>query len=145
MGKKAPTLAEVVVAVGLLAVVALPLIGLFAKLLGSQSKTTHFTVANFVSNKVAERAVLAGPPNWGMNDISMPQTESTRIHHQSAMVNFSYRIIPSVLAPAPAQNPMGRLYLLEIELNWWSDDPELMRIEHGKTSVKTARVVYIEE
>lgn len=136
------TLAEIVLAIGVLGIVALTVIGLFVKLLGSQSKSSHGTVGRFIANAVGERAALSGPPNWGMVDINVPQTETTRLHNQDALVTYTTTITATPLRSAPASNPMGELWFLEIEISWWND--EAARVDFGKTHVKTSRVVYIE-
>ena len=134
------TLSEVVLALGVLAIVGLTVIGVFTKLMGSQSKSSHATVGRFLMESVAERVSLSGPPDWG---VTGDQTESVYIHSQDQKVTFTYRI-PSYFAlkKAPVSNPMGTLYFVNIEIEWWGGDD---RIEVGKTKLATSRVIYVED
>jgi hypothetical protein len=140
---KGVTLAEVVLALGVLALVGLTIVGVFTKLMGAQSKSSHETVGRLLIETVAERATLAGEPNFGTTKINEWQTETVYLHNSDAPVKMSYRIKdPVPLRATQPTNPMGKLWFLPIELKWWSDD---VRVGTGKTSVETSRVVYLEE
>lgn len=137
------TLAEVVLAIGVLAIVGLTIIGVFTKLLGSQSKSSHDTVGRFILEAVAERAVLAGPPNWGMTDPDKWEKETTFIHSVDAEVTFEHTIpVRLALKDAPATNPMGKLYFIEIHVRWWNG---VAHAGMGQSELSTTRVVYVGE
>ncbi len=142
MGRRGLTLSEIIVALGLLAVASLVLLGLFSRMLASQSKSSHQTVGILMAQKIIERCSRAGPPNWGLTDITQVQTESVVVQESKASVDFSYQLTASVVAPEPSKVPMGTLYLLELKLWWWSEQAVGGT---GKSFVETSRVVYIEK
>lgn len=95
-----------------------------------------------MAQKIIERCSRAGPPNWGLTDITQVQTESVVVQESKASVDFSYQLTASVVAPEPSKVPMGTLYLLELKLWWWSEQAVGGT---GKSFVETSRVVYIEK
>ncbi len=135
------TLAEVILALGLLAVVGLIVVGVFTKSMGAQSKSSHATVGRLLAESIAEKAVLIGPPNWGMADIDIPETETVRLQNSDSEETYTYDIDEFVVRGATATNSLGVLYLIEITVSWWGEDD---RVGMGKNFVKTARVVYHE-
>lgn len=68
-------MAEIIFALGILAVITLALLTLFTKLPGSQSKTGRDAVARALADSVLEQAVLDGPPFWGVPDPSVRKPE----------------------------------------------------------------------
>lgn len=145
MRRRALTLAEVVVAIGILAVAGLAVIAVFAKLVGAQSKSGHQVVARLLADQVLEEASLAGPPNWGATDITEPQIREFQLQGAPAPVPFKYRLTPTLLRDAPPANPMGKLYGLKVDVWWETDEPGQSVRDKGRLSLTAHRVVYIEE
>ncbi|MBI3929658.1 MAG: hypothetical protein HY319_29220 [Armatimonadetes bacterium] len=145
MGRSGVTLAEVVLAIGFLAVVMLSLLTVFTRLLGSQTQTAHQVVARCLAQRVLEEAVQDGPPLWGVADPTQPTTVELHVQDSETREKYTYWVRASLLRDAPPATPMGKLYLVEVEVTWWTDQPGQTRRETGKLSLKTGRAVYVEE
>lgn len=140
------TLAEIVVAIGLLAVASITLIGLFSKLLSTGGKSVHHAVATRLADRVLTRALREGPPNWGtggtMNGVARLQT-----HRASVATEFEYRVTvspPHEVRDGRAQQ--GALYEVEVEVSWWTQatDGNKGRRGQGQLSVTVERLHYVE-
>ena len=137
------TLAEVVVAIGILAVAGLAIISVFAKLVTSQSKSGYQTVARMLAQEVLEEASIAGPPLWGMTDPTQELTRSYRMQSSPEPVPFSYKLSVSSVRLLEYPDPMGEIYQLEVDVWWFGEGPNAGRTDLGRTSLKGFRQVYV--
>ena len=134
-------LSEIVLSLGLLAVVGLTVIGVFSYLaLNSQSNSDR-AAAELLAERVLERAVKAGPDSvsglaWGVGKKKLFK-ELTTADNGSA-TRFSYQISPTLIRTAP----LGTIYQVRVEVAW-TEDPG--GVERGKGHLKKSRTVYIED
>lgn len=143
IGRRAFTVAELVVAIGFLAIIAVVVIGLFVRLTASSSKSADQTVALEVANRLLEAYAGSSPAVW--KDLSSQQDLQTRAPGVATtfFYRFQYRQID------PGQSLMGVLYRLDVDVSWWSggaQDPQqrVYRRDYGMLQVHLGRVVFLE-
>lgn len=143
IGRKAFTVAELVIAIGFLAIIAVVVIGLFVRLTASSSKSADQTVALEVGNRLLEEYASSSPAVW--KDLSSRMELQTRAPGVATtfFYRFQYRQID------PDQSLMGALYRLDVNVSWWSgeaQDPQkrVYRRDYGMLQVHLARVVFLE-
>lgn len=142
MGKaRGLTLAELVVAIGMLGIVSITVAGVFTHLLNSSSKTTDLTAARVLAGQILDKAVRAGPPTFGhANLLDNP----VRLKSQDAQTQteYIYNIYPSPLKnDGLIPGVTRRLYFVEVEVTWSADG---YRAEQGKLSTKLSQAVHYE-
>ncbi len=138
------TLAEAVLAFGLMAVLAVVVIGVFTKLMVSTTKSTDLTAAQLLARSVLDRAVRAGPPDWGV-DFTSVGTVGLYTHDKTVMTDFVYQVVPLRLTPAGSSDSMGELYEIGVTVSWWTETPDA-NAGHagvGKVSTQISRTVFI--
>ena len=136
------TLAELVIAIGLLASIIVIVIGLFVKLMNASTKGLDQTVALDIAQNKLDQAAQSSPSKWLIynseaHSVTDPRTPTT----------FHYTLTPRELTSnSAADNKMGDMYHLDLEVYWWPEkDKEVStRRDMGRLSVKLSRVVYIE-
>ena len=138
--KSGLVLSEIVVSLGLLAVVGLTVIGVFSFLaLNSQSNSDR-AAAELLSESVLERAVKAGPDPvnglvWGVGKGKLFQELATA--DDGSATRYSYQISPELIRSAP----LGSVYQVTVEVVWAEDGG----VERGKGHLRKSRTVYIED
>lgn len=142
------TLAEVVLALGLLATISLSLVALFSKLIASSTKTGDLSAGRILAEKVLDRAVRNGPSsNWGLGG-SLGGTRDITTRDEASHTTFIYSVTPSLLKEqvwAPGAWRTTRLYHVEVEVYWWVDDPTQSRVDLGRLSTNLSQVVEVIE
>lgn len=92
-------MAELVVALGVLAFVALTVIGVFLALLKTSSKNREQAMAELLSTSLLERATASGPPEWGVGGQIGVRLEAVL---QQDGARFFYQVDPVFIPPFPA-------------------------------------------
>jgi type II secretory pathway pseudopilin PulG len=136
------TLAEVIVAIGILSVVLVAVITLFTQLVSSTTKNNLLNLGTLYADRILEQSVKnarVGGPAFA------PVTtgeESIVSHGDEAATRFAYRVEATRLSdPDP-----GEKWFLKIQVQWWHDnpdDPAQARAGYGKLSTTQGRLVYI--
>lgn len=137
------TIAELVLAIGLLALIAVVSIGFFVRLTVSSTKSEDQTVALELANKVLEEYAGLDPAYWQVataEDFSSrdPRTQTTFYY------NFRYRRL------SQSDARMGHLYRLDVDVSWWPADPNNphaapQRRDYGKLQVHLSDIVFVED
>ncbi len=138
------TVAETVLAIGLLAIAGLALLAVFTRLLSSQSATSYHEVAQYFASTVLQTAVHQGPPLWGMSDLSKEETALLYVQDSDHPAPFRYKVIPVLLKAAPASSPMGDLYLVKVQVSWSPPNSTATSVGMGTSTLTLERAVYIE-
>ncbi len=142
MPSRGLTLAEVVVALGLLGVVMVSTVLLFLSLQSSSSKTGDLTPALAYAQSQLDAAAQAGPPDWG----GLQGQRQLYSHDERSQTTFAHQLtVTHLYSPPTTPLPMGDLYRLEVEVYWWSDTPGASRRGHGRLSTRLGRVVFVEQ
>lgn len=137
------TVAELIVAIGFLAIIAVVVIGLFVRLTSSSSKSADQSVALEVASRLLDEYAGASPESW--------KTASNQLDLQTrdpgARTTFYYRFRSKQIDDT--KSLMGDLYRLDVDVYWWPDDPKNLsktpnRRDYGKLQVHLARVVFVE-
>lgn len=134
-------LSEIVISLGLLAVVGLTVIGVFSSLaLNSQSNSDR-AAAQLLAESVLERAVKSGPDpvdglRWGVGTDKLFKELKTA--DDSSATRFSYQISPELIRTAP----LGTIYHVTVEVVWLEEGAGPQR---GTGKLKKSRTVYIED
>jgi hypothetical protein len=135
-------LSEIVLSLGLLAVVGLTVIGVFSYLAVNSQGSSDRAAAELLSDSVLERAVKAGPDpdavdglQWGVGRDKVFQELSTA--DNGSATRFTYQVSPELIRSAP----LGSVYLVTVEVAWAEEGG----VERGKGHLKKSRTVYIED
>ena len=134
---------EVVISIGLVAVITLFVMGVLSRILVTGGKTAHQTAANLLAEELVEAATASGPPEWsfpssdrtsweGQRDLLLPGEKST--------TPFRYRLEEITLRDTP--DDLGTFHQLTLTVWWTGDEPEY-KAELGKTYVEVFRKVYV--
>jgi len=137
------TLMEIVVSIGLVAVITLFVVGVLSRILVAGGKTAHQTAANLLAEEVLETAAVAGPPNW-----SFPTTDRTNwtgirelmLPGEKANTAFHYKLQEITLRDS--EDDLGTFHQLSVKVWWYGEEPG-ERTDMGKTYVELYRQVYV--
>ena len=136
------TLAEVILCLGLLAMLLLSIEALFHGLLGSSTKSGDATVATLIAQQRLEELVAQQPSNLSQYGNDFPTQVLSRdlyTRDSQSPLTFRHRARPELLEDRPN---FGRTYYLEVEV-YWSNSPDDPRLRQGLQSIKMGRVVYL--
>ena len=141
--RSAFTVAELIVAIGFLAIIAVVVIGLFVRLTTSSSKSADQSVALEVASRLLDEYAGASPASW--KDASSQQDLQTR--DPGSSTTFYYRLKSKQIDDT--KGLMGDLYRLDVDVYWWPTNPNQLqatpnRRDYGKLQVHLARVVFVE-
>lgn len=140
MSPRGLTLAEVIVALALLAMVMVSTVLVFLSLQGASGKTGDLTVALGYAQSQLDLAEQAGPPDWG----GLTGQRQLYSHEAGSKTTFSHQLtVTHLYSPPPTPLPMGDLYQLEVEV-FWSESPAATRRGQGRLSTRLGRVVFVE-
>lgn len=143
VGRKAGlTLAETILAIGLVAIMSLVIIAVFSKLLTSSAKTADLSSGQSLAQKVLDRAIREGPPDWGTGG-ALVGVESIYAHDTSKRLDYGYTVTP-ILLPASSASAMGPVYQVLVRVEWWPDaaDASGSRQGSGKLFCELGQLVY---
>ena len=140
--KRGLTLAETVLAIGFLAVIAISMAGVFTHLLNSSAKGNDLTAGRLLAQKVLDRAARSGPPSWGFTSITNVAQDITT-HDSRTQTTFVYNLIPSSLKQDTGlPGTIRELYFLEVTVTWWNDET---RAEFGELRTTLGQSVLVEQ
>lgn len=144
---RAITLAEVMLAVGLLGLILLSVIALFHSLLASTSKSNDMTVATVMAQQRLNELVAQQPTYRSVYSQDFPTAilgQAVYAHDSQSTSTFYSQARPELLKDDGPT--FGRTYYLEVQVFWNSADGTQVsanRHQQGAQSVKAGRVVYV--
>ncbi len=140
------TLAEIVLALGLLSFVALVVIGVFLGLVRTSAKNREQAQAELLTESLLERATSDGPPRWGVGGETAVRLEA-KLQEDGA--RFFYQVEPLRLQPdVDLADPDGQAWKVTVTVGWWLPDSgsmEASRSGFGDLFVRGVRTVYVRE
>jgi hypothetical protein len=131
-------LSEVLLALWLIAFVGAAIIGLFVYLSKSSKVANERAAAELLGDRLMERAVRIGPPNWGL----LPGEVGQFLKSPDAPegTTLDYQLLPVKLG----EHRLGTLYVLKLEVAW-TGPAEVTNVERGRGRLVRHRQVYIED
>ena len=139
------TLAELVLAMGLLAFGALSVIAVFLALLQSSAKNREQAMAELLAESLLEKAASIGPPDWGVSERLGERLEAQL---EADGTKFFYQV-EAHSVEAKASPWEGQPWRITVTVGWWLKDeaPQLTtsRIGFGNKYVRSVRTVYWRE
>lgn len=139
------TLAEVVLSVGFLTIIGVTIAGVFIHLLSASAKTSDLTAGRSLARRVLDRAVRAGPPDWGYPTLTTQPDDSktgsevlvTQATQTSSEFDFTLRWKPLKTPDTGVPGVSREIYYIEVEVSWWED---ASRAEMGMLTTKISQV-----
>lgn len=137
-------LGEIVVAIGLIAVVTLTVVGVFSFLaITSQTRSEH-AAAELLADTLMETAVTTGPPGWGVGEANVlaevPIPVSLETGDSQGAESMTSQVIPE---PIEVSN-LGTLFRVRVRIAW-HEPPGPGNVERGKGFIERVRTIYIED
>jgi len=137
-GKVAFTLAEILLALGLISIVILTILGLSIRSLHVNRKNMDTTVGQMVANQALERLVYEAEhdstaPVWANNSATIPFSNT-----QVTMGDTAFNV--SIFASDALSTPGSRLKRLKSQVIW-SDAPQ-GKVGKGVLRVEATRLVH---
>ena len=129
---------EIIVALGLVSVVALAIIGVFSKLMTSSSKGADQAAAELLAQAVLDKATRSGPPGWGGLEASVDLETADA----SSDTKFIYRVNPDEIPGS--EHALGSLYRVEVTVSWGQTIAPESQLDRGKLWVTRSRLTYVE-
>ncbi|MBT9587081.1 type II secretion system protein [bacterium] len=144
MPKRGFTISELVVAIGLLAIIAVVVIGLFLRITVSSTKSVDQSAALELAHRVLDEYADADPSTWN----AVQADEDLQTHDPALKTTFYYRLRNRRINGSG--DVMGDLYRLDVDVSWWPADPTLAvstarRRDYGKLSLHLSRTVFVEQ
>lgn len=148
------TIAELLVASGLLGVVLVTVMTLFAQLLQNTEKNSLLSAGAFFADSVLERqiaqaeATLLAAPSNATPAFPAPSIEGEGFlstTDNDRQTKFLYRVDVEQMTAGVSADP-GQMWFVEVEVRWWSEataGPNPVRAGHGNLSFKRGRLAYI--
>ena len=118
------TLMEIVVSIGLVAVITLFVVGVLSRILVAGGKTAHQTAANLLAEEVLETAAVAGPPNWSFPTTDRTNWTGTRelmLPGEKANTAFHYKLQEITLRDS--EDDLGTFHQLSVKIWWYGEEP----------------------
>ncbi len=136
------TLAEVVLATGILGFIALTVVGVFLALLRTSAKNREQASAELLTESLLERAAVSGPPGWGIDgQIGVRIT----VAQPTGSARFFYQVDPLRINTGGSHEP-GETWQVTTTVGWWLEDGssnlEASRVGFGNQFVRGVRTVY---
>lgn len=126
------TLAEMLLAMGLLTLMFLTVAMLFAQLLKHSAKSSNLAVGTVYAERVMEQALAIGvdalPPRFGASEgiYSVDEASQTQFFYRVEVG----RVLTATVVPS---------YVIRVPVWWWSTAPNQARQGSGKQSVTLQR------
>ena len=137
------SVAEILIATAILAVLLVAVLGLFAQLLASTTKNSHLQTGTYFADRVLNQAIREARPTAPAFDAYVEGQEGIYTHDQAAATIFYHRLKATRLTPVDVP---GESWYLEVEVSWWqadSSDPTRARPGSGKLFTRQGRMVYL--
>ena len=143
--RSAFTLAEILLAAGLITMVLLGLVGLTLGTVRSSQKSADLAAAHQIAKRELDRVIeqsMADSTFWDQEHLSTPwATDTVTV----GTTEYEYEVFAQTLqnpsqggALGTSSSPDNRLKKVDIELRWWGDAE---RDGYGKLSVRATRLV----
>lgn len=150
------TIAELMVATGLLTVVLVTVMTLFGQLLKNTNKNSLLSAGAFFGDAVmaqqieTAKAVLRSAPNnstpaFPEDPIEGEGRLAMTDGSENNATKFLYKVEAEQLEGFTAAG-QGQLWFVEVEVRWWTDDrttPNPTRAGTGNLSIKRGQVTYL--
>lgn len=155
---KGLTVAELVLAIGLLGVIVVFVLAVFTRLMASSTKSSSQTIGLLLAQRRMDQATRSGPPGWGGNPplstvedqpyYEEAQSQLTDVYQHDETNKIDYW--SHFKAERVQRKPMGDLWRLTTTVVWWPSDqaaptikdPNLVRQGSGRLSVTLNRIYY---
>lgn len=136
-------MAEILIALSLLAVLAVTVIGVFSKLLLAGSKDAHREVGLRLAEKHLSQAARTGPPDWG-GGTGAGRSYNGKARLAAERDGLTTEYLYSVRVNEEERTPLGILEKVRVDVEWWpsSTGADKMRREQGRLSVSLEQLVY---
>lgn len=136
------TLAEIIIAMGLLAFGALSVVAVFLALLQSSAKNREQAMAELLAESLLEKAASIGPPDWGVDERLGERLEAQL---EADGTKFFYQVEAQPVSPKSSPWE-GEPWRLTVTVGWWLQDEaprlESSRVGFGDQYVRGVRTVY---
>ena len=154
LSQQAMTIVELLVACGLLSVVLVTVMTLFAQLIRNTEKNSLLSAGTYFAEQVmaerigaAEEALIVAANNSvaAFNPAVYEGEGNLSKADQEARTKFLYKVEAERIDPGVASDP-GQMWFVKVEVRWWSDDTtttDPARSGYGNLSVKRSRLVYV--
>jgi len=157
------SIAEIMVACGLLGIVLVTVMTLFGQLIKNTTKNAQVSAGSFFADKVMETAIQQAQEVHGAKfdnsgdafDISgftggggtyvREGAEELSIDSNQSKTEYLYRVEAEHLDGFSTNDP-GQLWKISVDVRWWQDSTAgapAARAGAGKLNVERSRVVYI--
>ena len=147
------TIAELLVATGLLGVVLVTVMTLFGQLLHNTNKNSMLSAGAFFADTVLDKQILLAQEALALApDNANPAFAVTTVEGEEMLATtdeklqtkYIYRLEAEQLDGFTPSAP-GQLWHVEVEVRWWNDDLEgdAVRAGMGNLSIKRGRIVYL--
>ena len=128
------SLGEVVLSLGLLTIIAITVAGVFTHLLNASAKTNDLTAGRLLAQQLLDKAVRESRTTRHEGQVEL------KTHHSDTLTKFFYVVEPSILDPGI--NDVDRdFYFVEVEVSWFTDNPDHSTPEMGRLSTKISQTV----
>jgi type II secretory pathway pseudopilin PulG len=132
------SLVELLFAIAVLSVALVSLLGVFTVMINATSKSTGLSAGVLFAERRLEEAAAKGSPT------PIPEFGSEGIYtHDSASGTRFYYSLRSTHLCDSAGPGLGQAWLMEVEVYWWSEDPDQMRAGMGRTATRVGRIIYV--
>lgn len=107
---------EIVVSIGLVAVITLFVVGVLTRMLMVGGKTAHQTAGNLLAEQIVEDAAIEGPPAWGFDTSSRDGTRRLLLPGDKTETPFYYHL--EVVPLRASSEDLGKFYSLKVTVRW---------------------------
>lgn len=129
-------MAELVLALGLLATILISVVGLFMSLLSSSTKTSNLTVGQYFAQQKLEEAVLTGYLTDSGSDNEIYSMDATRKTH------FAYRVQSTAISGYHNDQGYRGGYYVQVSVYWWNGELNEARAGQGLLYTSLGRFCY---
>ena len=134
---------EVIIAMGLVAVLTLFVVGVLSRMLFTSGKTAHQAAGNLLAEEILEACAVAGPPDWGFDSTDRSRWDGARdltLPGEASATTFRYRL--EELTLRGSSEDLGSFHELKVTVWWWGEEPT-QRPDQGNLFVEGHRKVYV--
>ena len=129
---------EVVLALGLVVIMALAIVGIFSRLMSRSAYSADQAAAQLLAQALLDKAIRMGPPDWGGSTGARELASGD----QSATTLYNWKVEGRELPDSV--HDLGRLYRVTVTVDW-SDAASGARQNNGRMLVERSRLAYVEQ
>ena len=138
---------EIVVSIGLVAVITLFVVGVLTRMLLVGGKTAHQTAGNLLAEELVENASIAGPPAWGFETSDKDGMRRLLLPGEKTETPFYYHL--EVVPLRASSEDLGKFYSLKITVRWGDGTAKAGEQAYspglGKAYTEAFRKVYVRD